>query len=71
MARANARARVGKPPARADARAGCPSLSRRVRSAHADEPYEFLRGVPLFSDVSDKDLQTIAVVHAVLRVRSG
>ena len=26
-----------------------------------DEPYEFLRGVPLFSDVSDKDLQTIAV----------
>ena len=26
-----------------------------------DEPYEFLRGVQLFSDVSDKDLQTIAV----------
>ncbi|HET6171850.1 MAG TPA: cyclic nucleotide-binding domain-containing protein [Gaiellales bacterium] len=26
-----------------------------------DEPYEFLRGVPLFSDVSDKDLHTIAV----------
>jgi CRP-like cAMP-binding protein len=25
-----------------------------------DEPYEFLRGVPLFSDVPDKDLQTIA-----------
>lgn len=25
-----------------------------------DEPYQFLRGVPLFSDVSDKDLQTIA-----------
>jgi|KBSSwiStaDraftv2_1062776.scaffolds.fasta_scaffold123920_2 CRP-like cAMP-binding protein len=26
-----------------------------------DEPYEFLRSVQLFSDVSDKDLQTIAV----------
>jgi CRP-like cAMP-binding protein len=26
-----------------------------------DEPYEFLRGVALFSDVSDKDLHTIAV----------
>jgi CRP-like cAMP-binding protein len=26
-----------------------------------DEPYEFLRGVQLFTDVSDKDLQTIAV----------
>jgi len=26
-----------------------------------DEPYEFLRSVHLFSDVSDKDLQTIAV----------
>jgi CRP-like cAMP-binding protein len=26
-----------------------------------DEPYEFLRGVPLFSDVSDKDLNSIAV----------
>jgi CRP-like cAMP-binding protein len=26
-----------------------------------DEPYEFLRGVPLFSDVSDRDLHTIAV----------
>ena len=26
-----------------------------------DEPYEFLRGVQLFSDVSDKDLQMIAV----------
>jgi CRP-like cAMP-binding protein len=26
-----------------------------------DEPYEFLRGVQLFSDVSDKDMQTIAV----------
>jgi CRP-like cAMP-binding protein len=25
-----------------------------------DEPYDFLRGVALFSDVSDKDLQTIA-----------
>ena len=25
-----------------------------------DEPYEFLRGVELFSDVSDKDLRTIA-----------
>ena len=25
-----------------------------------DEPYDFLRGVPLFSDVSDKDLQVIA-----------
>ncbi len=25
-----------------------------------DEPYEFLRGVPLFSDVSDKDLRQIA-----------
>jgi CRP-like cAMP-binding protein len=25
-----------------------------------DEPYDFLRGVPLFSDVSDKNLQTIA-----------
>ena len=25
-----------------------------------DEPYEFLRGVPLFSDVSDKDLRAIA-----------
>lgn len=25
-----------------------------------DEPYDFLRGVPLFSDVSDKDLATIA-----------
>ena len=35
MARANARARVGKPPARGGRPAGCPSLSRRVRSAHA------------------------------------
>ena len=26
-----------------------------------DEPYEFLRSVQLFADVSDKDLQTIAV----------
>ena len=26
-----------------------------------DEPYEFLRSVQLFTDVSDKDLQTIAV----------
>ena len=26
-----------------------------------DEPYEFLRGVDLFSDVSDKDMRTIAV----------
>ena len=26
-----------------------------------DEPFEFLRGVPLFAEVSDKDLQTIAV----------
>jgi CRP-like cAMP-binding protein len=26
----------------------------------ADEPYEFLRGVPLFADVSDKDLRSIA-----------
>ena len=26
-----------------------------------DEPYEFLRGVDLFSDVSDKDLRSIAV----------
>ena len=26
-----------------------------------DEPYEFLRGVNLFSDVSDKDLRSIAV----------
>jgi CRP-like cAMP-binding protein len=26
-----------------------------------DEPYEFLRSVQLFSDVSDKDLQMIAV----------
>jgi len=25
-----------------------------------DEPYEFLRGVDLFSEVSDKDLRTIA-----------
>jgi CRP-like cAMP-binding protein len=25
-----------------------------------DEPYDFLRGVALFSDVSDKDLQAIA-----------
>ena len=25
-----------------------------------DEPYEFLRGVALFSDVSDKDLRVIA-----------
>ena len=25
-----------------------------------DEPYDFLRGVDLFSDVSDKDLKTIA-----------
>jgi CRP-like cAMP-binding protein len=25
-----------------------------------DEPYEFLRGVALFSDVSDKDLRSIA-----------
>jgi CRP-like cAMP-binding protein len=25
-----------------------------------DDPYEFLRGVNLFSDVSDKDLRTIA-----------
>jgi CRP/FNR family cyclic AMP-dependent transcriptional regulator len=25
-----------------------------------DEPYDFLRGVALFSDVSDKNLQTIA-----------
>jgi CRP-like cAMP-binding protein len=25
-----------------------------------DEPYDFLRGVPLFADVSDKDLRTIA-----------
>jgi CRP-like cAMP-binding protein len=25
-----------------------------------DEPYDFLRGVALFSDVSDKDLHTIA-----------
>ena len=25
-----------------------------------DEPYEFLRGVSLFSDVSDKDLRSIA-----------
>jgi len=25
-----------------------------------DEPYEFLRGVPLFSEVSDKDLRVIA-----------
>ncbi|HEY3612100.1 MAG TPA: cyclic nucleotide-binding domain-containing protein [Gaiellales bacterium] len=25
-----------------------------------DEPYDFLRGVALFSDVSDKDLQTIS-----------
>jgi CRP-like cAMP-binding protein len=25
-----------------------------------DEPYEFLRGVPLFSDVSDRDLRSIA-----------
>ena len=27
----------------------------------SDEPYEFLRGVDLFSDVSDKDLRSIAV----------
>ena len=27
-----------------------------------DEPYEFLRGVALFSDVSDKDLRVIAVL---------
>jgi CRP/FNR family cyclic AMP-dependent transcriptional regulator len=26
----------------------------------SDEPYEFLRGVDLFSEVSDKDLRTIA-----------
>ena len=26
-----------------------------------DEPYDFLRGVALFSDVSDKDLRSIAV----------
>jgi CRP-like cAMP-binding protein len=26
----------------------------------SDEPYDFLRGVPLFSEVSDKDLRTIA-----------
>jgi CRP-like cAMP-binding protein len=26
-----------------------------------DEPFEFLRGVPLFAEVSDKDLHTIAV----------
>jgi CRP-like cAMP-binding protein len=32
-----------------------------------DEPYEFLRGVDLFSDVSDKDLRTIA---ASMRRRS-
>ena len=25
-----------------------------------DEPYEFLRGVPLFADVSDRDLRSIA-----------
>ena len=25
-----------------------------------DDPYEFLRGVPLFADVSDKDLRVIA-----------
>jgi CRP/FNR family transcriptional regulator, cyclic AMP receptor protein len=25
-----------------------------------DEPYDFLRGVPLFSEVSDKDLRVIA-----------
>lgn len=25
-----------------------------------DEPYDFLRGVPLFSDVTDKDLRVIA-----------